>query len=214
MKLRIPWLTLALGALAVTLPSIPGAASWLELNRHAPTGEAWRWGTAHLVHFNASHLAWDTVALLLLGTWVESVSRRGFVITVALSALAISAAVWWWQPELVTYRGLSGVDSALFGFVSRHLLAIARDRHDRWLGATAITAATLFLAKTGFELISNQTLFVASTGAFVPVPLAHLVGLVCGAVTQIATSRRIATTRAPNPARARLAPATINPVSP
>ncbi len=143
-------------------------------------GEVWRLLTGHLTHFTAEHLKWDVVVFVALGSLVELRNRRHFLGCVAGSALAVSLGVWWLQPQFSSYRGLSGVDSALFGYIAMDVLKLACDEGRRWPAFAAIVAMTLFLAKIVFELITGRALFVDSTAHFDPVPLAHLVGAVAG----------------------------------
>jgi hypothetical protein len=86
---------------------------------------------------------------------------------------------------MATYRGLSGVDSALFALVTVRLGREAFfDRQWRKLTLVAIVAGG-FALKVGYEFASGATLFVdSSAGGMTPVPLAHvagaMVGIVCG----------------------------------
>jgi len=183
MSRRFPTITASLGVFALCLGQTPALATMLQLDRAAlAQGEFWRVATGHLTHWTASHLAWDLAAFALLGTLLERASRRLLVATLLASAVAISAAVWLFAPELATYRGLSGIDAALFAAVAtRACLIAARDR--RWLAATwPAIGALAFVAKVAVESTSATTLFVAPDAAFVPVPLAHGVGAAIGAL--------------------------------
>jgi rhomboid family GlyGly-CTERM serine protease len=182
MKIRVPFLTLTLSALACALAALPGAATALQLDRAARgVGALHRGLTAHLVHFNANHLAWDVAALLLLGGWVETLSPGGMRRTLLLSAVAISAAVWFFQPQFSCYRGLSGLDSALAGFAIAYLFRHARAERDGGTALIAAAAALGFAGKSVFELTTGGTLFTEPNADFAAVPLAHLVGFVTGA---------------------------------
>jgi rhomboid family GlyGly-CTERM serine protease len=165
---RVPWLTLAFSALALAVHHIPALTLGWQFDRTAvPHGQLWRFFTAHLTHFGTDHLRWDVIAFLVLGTMVERVSRSAFLLTLALSAALITLGVWIAQPQFTTYRGLSGIDSALFGFVVTHLLSEGRR------------------ARHGFSIAvtTQTTVFVETTTAFAPVPLAHLIGLLADAAT-------------------------------
>lgn len=146
---------------------------------------AWAWAarlvTCHGSHFGTNHLFWDAATLAVLGAVAERMSRRRMVVTLLVSSLAISLAVWVGRPELAAYRGLSGVDSALFGLV---LVSVGRElmRRGQWAAMSAVVLGAVgFVGKTGFELATGQTLFVAGSAEFVGVPLAHVVGFVVGA---------------------------------
>lgn len=173
---RIPLLTLGLAAVAIAIHFIPGAAGTLQFDRAAALREPWRVCTAHFTHFDTNHLVWDLGVWLVLGAMCERVSRVRFASIVAAASVAIGGAVWWWQPQFQTYRGLSGLDFALFGILAGALVENPQ-RNARLMGGLALCLA---LAKCAFELATASTLFANGTG-YVPVPLAHLVGLLIGA---------------------------------
>ncbi|HEY0943771.1 MAG TPA: rhombosortase [Opitutaceae bacterium] len=177
---RFPILTLTLAGLALAIHAIPGAASWLEFSRTAlERGAIWRLATAHLTHFSADHLRWDVVALILLGAIAENLSRRAYALTLAASATVIGIAIWLFQPQFDTYRGLSGLDSALFTFIAGRLLFGERPVGDWISPLVALVAIAGFGLKCGYEIATASTMFVASDG-FAPVPLAHLAGAATG----------------------------------
>lgn len=179
---RIPWFTLAFAALALVVHFVPALTLGWQFDRDAVAhGQVWRFFTAHLTHFGGDHLRWDLLAFVALGAMAERISRPAFLATLALSAAVITMGVWLAQPQFTTYRGLSGIDSALFGFVVADLLAAGwRTRHGFSL-AVGGAALAGFAAKCAFELATRTTVFVETTDAFAPVPLAHLLGLAVGA---------------------------------
>ncbi|MCF3649207.1 rhombosortase [Synoicihabitans lomoniglobus] len=187
---RFPFLTFGLAFTAVLIALIPGATAWLQLDRYAVIHDVqWLRGlTGHLTHFDTDHLTWDVAALLLLGTLAERESRRATAVTLALSAIGISSAVLIFHPQFATYRGLSGLDSALFGLIVARLFTTGwRERHGFTL-ATAALAAVGFIFKTGFELFANDTVFASSLG-YAPVPLAHFVGFTIGSIVATFSAR-------------------------
>lgn len=183
---RSPIITLSLAVVVLAAWWLPGASEALQLERTAIVqGESWRPFTAHLTHWTTSHLVWDLAAFALLGTIIERRSCRLLASTLITSAAAIAAAVWWFEPGLATYRGLSGVDSALFSAV---VIAMATESIARrsWGMTLASGAACLgFIAKTCVELGSAAPLFVAPDASFEPVPLAHLVGALSGVASAL-----------------------------
>jgi rhomboid family GlyGly-CTERM serine protease len=186
MKTRIPFLTLAIAALAVAVHLLPVAASALQFDRAAiVTGEWWRLFTAHVTHFEANHLAWDVAVLLVLGWLCERESRAHVVAALGASAVAITSVVMLAQPQFQTYRGLSGLDCALFGLLAGWLLR-NDEKPAQVTGAVALVGV---LAKSALELSTGETVFATGHG-YAPVPLAHLVGAAVGAIT--------ATIRAPS----------------
>lgn len=199
MRFRLPILSLSLGAIAVAVQVIPGATGLLQYDRAAGSGEVWRWLTAHLTHFGVDHLVWDIGALVALGWACERVSRARTALALALAACAITPAVALWQPQFATYRGLSGLDSALGGLLGARLLR----RSELAPKLIALAALLGFSAKCVSELTTGGTVFASGVG-YAPVPLAHLIGLLCGAVA--GWVRR--------PAAIRRAPGAAKPESP
>jgi hypothetical protein len=118
----------------------------------------------------------------------ERRDRLRFLTCVIASAVFISLAMWLWAPSIYRYRGLSGVDSALFALVAAELLSegirSATPKHV----AMAATCLTGLVLKSVFELTTGQTVFVTSLGfGAVGVPLAHLVGAAIGVVMGLAS---------------------------
>ncbi len=173
---RVPGVTLVLGALAVVVALVPRLEIGLQFDRLAiEHQEYWRLVTGHWTHASLEHLVWDVLSFLLLGALCERNCRRRFAITVGASVATISASVWIFQPDLAFYRGLSGLDSALFALLAVSMLREKITSRSRF-GVVAIAALlAAFAAKVGYEFVSGTTLFVSHTG-FVPVPLAHAVG--------------------------------------
>ena len=188
---RVPIVTLLLAALALVAHGWPRAAAALQLERAAVAGgDWWRVVTCHFAHWSADHFAWDFIVFALLGGACEVRSRRRMVVTLLASVILIPLAVLALQPDLHTYRGLSGIDSAFFGLLAFDLLrekVAASDR--RALSAIGLLIVA-FVAKTGFETVTGTAIFADSvSGGFVPVPLAHLVGFAAGTLTSLVAWR-------------------------
>jgi len=179
----VKWTTPAVTLLAVAATFfVRGDA--LELHRPAVfMGEAWRILTCHLTHFSYEQLAWDALAFLLLGLACERRHRAAFHATLLASAIAVPLAVLAFAPQVTAYRGLSGIDSALFA------LLLWQERRSR----LAILCSIAFAAKIAFELFARATVFVTHLGSdVVPVPIAH----VAGAMTVVVGIACIVTTAA------------------
>jgi len=82
------------------------------------------------------------------------------------------------QPEMMIYRGLSGVDSGLFAIALMLECSEAKNDASRWW--YIVPAAVVFIAKLGFEVTTGGMFFgTESLGDLgQPVPLAHLSGAV------------------------------------
>ena len=177
---RIPWLTMVVAAAAV-------AAWWIGApvyDRPAiAQGEVWRLVTEHLTHWSAAHLRWDVLVFVILGTFCERErGHRSFAGVLLAAALTVSVFLFFGCPEVVEYRGLSAIDSALWCWAS----FIVSPR--------SLSLATLLLAmfagKLMIEVSTGAALFVPLAGAVRVLPLVHLLGATVG-FCAVATERRI-----------------------
>jgi rhomboid family GlyGly-CTERM serine protease len=175
-------ITFALGATCLVIAFVPGSHQDLEWRRAAAeSGQWWRFATGHLTHFDAQHLAWDLAVFLVLGSLCETRHRVRYAVVLILCGLLIPMALSTLSPEIATYRGLSGLDTALFAMLAAGTLQAARRRRDWVLLTTVSGLFALLLAKMAYEAWTSSTLFVDTASAgFKPVPLAHLVGAAVG----------------------------------
>jgi rhomboid family GlyGly-CTERM serine protease len=176
-----PFASLLLALFAVILHLLPHSGA-LQLDRQTLlAGKIWTLFTCHFTHFSINHLAWDVIMFALLGAVCEQIDRRRMLVTLAIAAALISAGVVCLAPNITHYRGLSGLDSTLFGLLIAGMIktALASNRRGgAWLGVAFMAA---FIAKVSIEYHSGAAIFADTTaGDFVPVPLAHSVGLMCG----------------------------------
>jgi len=186
-----PICTLAFFAIAVFAQQWSALAECMSFDRAGiVAGEYWRLLTGHFTHWNNDHLTWDVLMFVLLGSLIERRSRACLGLVVYPSAAVISAAIWFAQPGIQRYRGLSGVDSALFAFAALMLydeIDVGRQKLPRKL--LALLAAA-FALKVLWEIATGATLFVDSSAAgFTPLPLAHAVGGCVGVAVWWATRR-------------------------
>jgi hypothetical protein len=134
---------------------------------------------SHFRHWSAEHLFWDLAMFAVLAAFCERISRIGMVVVLATGVCSIPLAVGYFDPTILTYRGLSGLDTALFAMAAVYL-ALTKfrngERVEAWVYAGLLLGMVL---KTAHELTCG-TVFVASTN-FVPVPVAHIVGAMIGA---------------------------------
>jgi len=179
---RLPGASLLLVTIAAAVSLLPGVAECLQYDRLAVAqGALWRLVTSHFVHWSGEHLFWDVLALGLLGWMCERESAGWFLACVAVSAALIPLILWIAEPQMMTYRGLSGIDSALFAMLAVRIGQRAVTDKDRLrLGLTGVVAVG-FAAKVAYELVTGDTLFVDSSAAgMTPMPLAHVVGGLVG----------------------------------
>lgn len=178
----LPILTLLIACAALGIHVIPGAAAALQLDRAAVgDGEFWRILTCHLTHVDVSHLVWNVVVFVALGWRLERRDPGRFRFVLGVAILAIPPAIILLLPDLDLYRGLSGLDSALFAMLAVDLIRSGLKR--RRPGAVVLPALLVlaFIAKIAWEAHAGTTVFVDSgAAALIPVPLAHLVGAAAG----------------------------------
>ena len=181
---------LLLTAFALVAFAVPGGGVCFQLDRGAvATGAWWRLVTGHFAHWSADHLFWDVAVFLLLATLCEMRSRTRMLVCILAAAVVISAGVWIALPSIETFRGLSGIDSALFVLLVMDLLRGACCRRDSRTVVVLAACLGAFAAKMAYELVVGRTLFVdPDASSMIPVPLAHVLGGVVGAL--VATCRR------------------------
>ena len=159
----------------------PALSTELEWRRSFwQTSEWWRVLCGHLVHYDLQHFLIDTITLLLLGSVCERIDAHRARWTIAISALSISFCLLFFAPGVAVYRGLSGIDAALFALLCVEFWHRPRKPgKPEWSRMLAAIPFLLLLAKITFELLSGSALF-ATSDAFMPVPMAHLVGALTG----------------------------------
>jgi rhomboid family GlyGly-CTERM serine protease len=178
----MPCASLLLCAAAAFVFFLPSVAARLEYERGAiAAGEIWRLLSGHWSHYSLDHFFWDVMAFGFLGIACERRSCSRFLTCVIASAFAISLSVWFCLPGMAAYRGLSGVDSALFALLFVWLCRDAVRSGKREQVAIAAACFAGFLFKISFELVTGNNLFAKSLGSgTVGVPLAHIVGASVG----------------------------------
>lgn len=187
----LPLRTLGVAAAVVVAFAVPGAFDRLVWDREAiGQGSVWRIATGQLVHGGGAHLLWDILPLVLVGVMWENALGRRYWVALGLSLLAVGVGLFFLDPRLVAYCGLSG---ALVGlWVAGGLGGAASEERAGRLPLARLyrAAAWLGVAKIGFEVVSGSTLFVspANVGGSA-VPLAHALGALGGAVAVLRPRR-------------------------
>ena len=174
-------LTWGIALTAVAVHVIPDADQWLQYDRQAlVAGAWWRFLTGHLVHWNTDHLVWDLLMFVVLGCLIERQSRRRLLWLCLGSAAAISSFVWFARPDVATYRGLSGIDTALFVNLGTVLVVEAIQHRQYGADFSGMLLAGL-ACKLLFESATGGTIFVDSHAAGFGVLIeAHLLGALVG----------------------------------
>jgi rhomboid family GlyGly-CTERM serine protease len=102
---------LGVSAVVVVLSYWPHGLAYFRYDRAALwSGQAWRVMTAHFVHLSTAHLVFNILGMFLLCEllWSDLPVAHGLGL-LGSAIIGVSASLWWLQPELAWYAGLSGV---------------------------------------------------------------------------------------------------------
>lgn len=177
-SILVGWTLPLLLSLCVVLIMLGGkdASQWLRYDRLAiMQGEYWRLLTAHLTHLGWSHLLLNLAGLFLLWMLLGDVlSHTGWIMLLLVSAVAISAGLWLFDPQLRWYVGLSGVlHGVLLG--GALLLALSGSREGMYLLLVCI-------GKLMWEQFMGPMPGSEATAGGKVIVNAHLYGAVAGGV--------------------------------
>lgn len=154
--------------------------------QHGPGAPWWTVITSHLTHWTNEQFFWGIAVFIPLGIACERRCRTRFLLALSGSAVAIPLTVGALAPAIGAYRGVSGLDSALFALLA---CSVAGERRsgDRATLFLVGAAAAGFGGKIAFELATGSAVFATQLGAgIVPVPLAHAVGAAAGVIAYFA----------------------------
>jgi rhomboid family GlyGly-CTERM serine protease len=184
-------LTWSITLTVVLVHFVPVAAQCLQYDRQVLlAGQWWRFLTGHLVHWSTDQLVWDLLMFVVLGYLIERQSRCRLLWLLVGSATAISSYVWCARPDVATYRGLSGIDTALFVYLAVMLVVDAVQHRQLGRSLAAGMLLTSLASKLFFESVTGGTLFVNSDAAgFCVLIEAHLLGALVG-VLVVGLNRR------------------------
>lgn len=174
--------TLLISCFVLFLHTWPSVVPNFELDSRDPTQLfSYRILTCHALHWSWNHLVWDLLMFIILGTICELADRFKYLAYLTLSAFLIPYVVIASHPDLVSYRGLSGIDSGLFSIIAVDRILESRKTGDR-MGLLIFVSCLLCLTiKITFEMYYGGNLFV-SDSSFVPVPIAHVIGAISGII--------------------------------
>ena len=167
--------TLLLGMVAILAYLFFGAApEVLVFDRDAIThGELWRLVTGHWVHSDLEHAIWDITALLLLGVLFEARLQWRLPLALLVGTVGVDVWLWWGDPALQYYCGLSGILNSL---LVMGLVRLWIDLRHPLVLLTGVGAAI----KIFVEINAGQALLTHT--AWPIVPSVHAVGFLCGLV--------------------------------
>jgi hypothetical protein len=104
-------------------------------------------------------------------------------------ATIVSLTVMFACSDISEYRGLSGIDTGLFAWLTITQLRTSLAGRDRYFAAFWATSGLLLIGKLGFEMITGDVLFVQADG-FKPILESHLAGTAVGALVALAIPTR------------------------
>jgi rhomboid family GlyGly-CTERM serine protease len=142
--------------------------------------EWWRLLTAHFVHLDAEHAFLNGLGVVLMwALFARDYSPWRWAAIYSGSALAVSAGLWFFNPELDWYVGASG---ALHGVMTAGTIAHLRRRDlDGWI------LAAFIVAKLAYEQYAGALPFAGTSSTIVD---AHLYGAIDGVVLGLVLKSR------------------------
>ncbi len=183
----LPWLTILLASVALLAFVIPTLSQALIYDRTAlRDGQLWRLWTGHVTHVNGPHLGWNLAVFIPAGIWLERLRPKLTACFYFLGAAAISGVIYFWDPTLDTYSGLSGIATGQLVLLA--LLQLRRRKEEPawfWWAVLALVAV-----KIGVELFTSSAVFVDYEKGIRNVPLAHIGGLLCAVVAGVLAPRK------------------------
>jgi rhomboid family GlyGly-CTERM serine protease len=147
------------------------ARNALSFDRAAlEAGEWWRILSAHFIHLGPEHALLNGLGLVLMWALFARDYSPGRWATIYCSAcLAVSAGLWWFNPEVAWYVGASGT---LHGVMTAGTLAHLKRRDlDGWI------LAAFVVGKLAYEQLAGSMPFAGGANTIVD---AHLYGAIGG----------------------------------
>ncbi len=174
-------LLLALGLLLLPELDGPAARQALSYEREGLLeGQWWRLLSAHFVHLDLEHAVLNGLGVVLMwALFARDYAPLHWLVIYLGSALAVSAGLWFLNPELDWYVGASG---ALHGVMTAGTMAhLKRGDLDGWI------LAGFIVLKLGYERFAGALPFAGSPDTVVD---AHLYGAAGGVVLALLSGWR------------------------
>ncbi len=145
-------------------------------------GELWRLVSGHFVHLGSSHWLLNAAGMVLIALLVAGEFRPFAWLAISVAGIAgIGAGLWFLNPELGWYVGLSGL---LHAWLAAGIVGlIANGRPDGW------PLAILVIGKLVFEQWSGPLPGSAEAAGGPVVVDAHLYGALAGATAAVLLTR-------------------------
>lgn len=142
-----PWFYAAVFLCALLVQLVPGWRDTLIYDRVAVAhGELWRVWTAQLVHFGWPHFIADGGLLLIIGWTLGRDFPRDSWLGFLLMPPVICAVLYWCDPTMARYAGLSAVNLGLL------LLLAARSWRGDWRDWFWPAIVLIYVVELGYEI--------------------------------------------------------------
>jgi len=136
-------------------------------------GEVWRLLSGHFAHLGWSHLALNSVGLLLVWFLIGGAyTLRSWALIVGVTLATMDAGFWFLNPELYWYVGMSGL---LHGLLAAGIVTRLKD-----IDAETAILLLLLIAKISWEQWSGPVPGSESTSGGPVIVDAHLYGALGG----------------------------------
>ena len=141
-------------------------------------GELWRLLSAHFVHLGPSHLLLNAAGLLLVWYLVSSsFSKLNWLLVTLLVIAGVNAGLWFLEPQLVWYVGLSGL---LHGLLAAGIVAgFSPGRID------LLVLGLLVAAKLIYEQFVGPLPGSAESSGGAVIVASHLYGAITGVMAAV-----------------------------
>lgn len=138
-------------------------------------GQAWRLVSGHLAHLNAGHLLLNLAAMLLIWHLVRGyLDLRQWLLVVVASVAGIDAGLWFFEPRLDWYVGLSGL---LHGLLAGGVVGGLRSKRP-----DILILGIALLGKIAYEQLLGPLPGSEETTGGTVIVAAHAWGALAGAV--------------------------------
>ena len=150
--------------------------TWLGFDRPGiAAGEFWRLASGHFVHLGASHLFMNVVGLILV--WyltATSFTSRQWLLVTAIVMVGLNLGLWFLEPNLIGYVGLSGL---LHGLLAAGIIAsLGSGRSEIWILGVGLAA------KLGYEQLVGPLPGSEHAAGGAVIVAAHAYGALAGAL--------------------------------
>ena len=189
LKKKFPVIAISFVIVAIIIQAVPALGPIFEYNRGAIlNGEFWRLITGHFPHVTFEQFFWDVLLFAAAAGWCEINYRKVFYWVTGCSIVATSLGILLFEPQMFLYRGLSGINYALFILGSGMLLFDQNLNEAKGLKLLLAGIITAFFFVSIYEIFWSNIGLSLATEEMQPVPLVHLIGCSIGLIFALLNS--------------------------